>query len=215
MSLSVEAMQMSEVNAMRVALLSLAFILVASGMQCHGQQQTFFADTVLYNAVLDELFQTQLGDFKDHTKTDDIVLRFSSSNARELQIKITERRSHPPVYVLWRIPKDQPSIWEQVAAASSRLHTEDPKQIAATIRLERQAVDHPSERFEKLLKAFSGLRFSPAFSAGLILDGSQYDLWFQSLSNSTRFSLEGSPNGQPSDHPLILWMIAVKSEVDK
>ena len=47
------------------------------------------------------------------------------------------------------------------------------------------------------------------------MDAAGYDLWFDSLSNSTHFSLQGSPHGQPSDHPLILWMIAIRSEVDK
>lgn len=199
---------------MRVALLSLAFI-IPSSMLCNGQQQVVFADSVLYNAVLDEVFRTHLGDFRDQTKADEIVLRFSSSNTRELQIAITERKSQASSYVLWRIPKGQPSIWEQVAEVSSRLRTEDPRKIAATIHLERQTVDHPSAKLRRLLNAFSELRFSPAFNSGLILDSATYDLWFESLSNSTRFSLEGSPNGQPSDHPLILWMIAVRSEVDK
>ena len=200
---------------MRTKLLIPILLVVSLSTLSFAQQQTAFGDVALYKAVLDELFRTDLGNFADQGKADEIVLRFSSSSSRELQIAITERKAQAPVYRLWRVPKDQPSIWDQVAEISLRLRTEDPKKVAAAIHLEQKALDQPTERLRQLTKGFSQLRFPLSFNRGLIMDAAGYDLWFDSLSNSTHFSLQGSLHGQPSDHPLILWMIAIRSEVDK
>lgn len=200
---------------MRIKVLFLICFYVTLGSRSALSQEAVFGNVELYKAVLHELFANNASNFADHTKESAIVLRFSSSASREMQIMITQRKSQKPEIVLWRVPRGQPGIWDQVAQVSSRLQSEDPSRVAAAIHIERSTLPQPSEQLLQLVNRFSSLRFSPSLNRGLVIDPGDYDLWFESMSNRTHFSLQGSPFGEPSDHPLVLWMIAIRTEVDR
>jgi hypothetical protein len=178
-----------------------------------SQQQEAFADVALYNSVINQLFPTTTPNLKSHPNNGTIIARFSGSSIHEMQLEIDNVGSSDLQLILWRVPASSPTIWDQLSRSSQISSSRDPKQIASAIHIEKLTIPHAGSQLGDLVRKFSQLRFAPGVNEGVILDSTTYDLWFHSVSNDTHFSLQGSLNGSPSDHPLVLWMISLRSAV--
>lgn len=176
-----------------------------------SQRQEAFGDVALYNSVINQVFPTTTPSLRDRPNNGSIVARFSGSSIHEMQVEIDNVGSSDIQLTIWRVPASGPSIWKQISRSSQISSSRDPKQIASAINIEKLTIPHTGPQIGDLMRKFSQLSFAPGLNEGIILDSITYDLWFHSVSNDTHFSLQGTLKGSPSEHPLVLWMISLRS----
>ncbi len=193
--------------------LLLSTLLACGIMRSRAEENAAFGDTILYDGVVARLFPSVAPDAVVG-RSPIMILRFTYGIPQEIQISI-KGESGKETFETWRVPAGGPSIWDQVAALHSRLHTDDPGAIAKSINVEHLVIRQPSEQLKGIIMQFDRLAFSPALNEGVVLDGWQYELWFYSTGNSVHFSLGGPPGGISSRHPLIRWMASVRAAVER
>jgi hypothetical protein len=180
-------------------------------LSLRGQQKTAFADTKLYEAVLDRLFQYER--YKSA-----FVLRYSySSDSGELQIATQELKDNQISIEIWQLPHGAPTVWNQLAERSAKQDSElNVNKAAATIIVNHDSkIVQKSSDLGKLVTSGSKLQIPLAVDNRLFLDGSQFDLTLTSLSKDISISLRTSQRPEFSDNPIVRWMAQVRSGVEQ
>jgi hypothetical protein len=175
-----------------------------------GQRKAAFADTKLYEAVLDRLFQHER--YKSA-----FVLRYSYSDSGELQIAMQELKDNQISIEIWQLPHGAPTVWNQLAEQIAKQDSElDVNKAAATIILNRDSkIVQQSSELGKLVTSGSKLQIPLAADNRVFLEGSQFDLTLTSPSKDISVSLRTSQRPEFSDNPIVRWMAQVRSGVEQ
>lgn len=203
-----------------IALLLIGAIISNPYPQSSGSKQkasSFLPGPVeVYRKVLDLVFPRGEGDFKDRMKEATLILRYKPSFGPETQIQITKYKDQRIAEaVVWTVPKDNRSIWEQVNAALNKDGNRPHIAIAQAIKVERRLVNDP-DKLSTLLQHFASLNIPSQLDSSVTLDGYRFELWYETVSNNYYFCLTSDREDESSQpHPLIKWMVGVKSEMSK
>lgn len=175
------------------------------------QQVSAFADTKLYEEVIDRLFQSDSSGSEAGDR-----LRYTYCDSGEMQVVIRHEEGGDLRMELWRLPKGSPTVWEQLAALWRTVPGITAQEAANRIAIPRESssISRNSPMW-KILEAGHDLRITLAGRDGVFTDGSQYDFAVSSLSKTLRLSLSGPQDSRKSGDPVVRWMGRVRAALDR
>lgn len=163
-----------------------------------------------YRRVLDAVFPRNGGNFLKENKDFTLILRFLPSFGVESQINVTKFNDGKLEVITYNLPKDSQSISKQIDELLESNKSTGIEELAKRIKIEKQTVKD-TKKINELLRRYQALRFSPQLDTALTLDGTRFDIWYDSVSNQSYYSLVGGEIGQDkTDHLLVKWMNQVR-----
>lgn len=168
-----------------------------------------------YRRVVDLVFQRASGNFSDQHKEFALILRFKPAFDVESQINISKYNDGRFGVVTYTLPRGNQSISEQLNAILRQTGRENAEEMAKRINVRRQTITD-TRKVRQLLRRFAALRFTPQLDSSITLDGTGFQLWYETISNKAFYSLVGGdPGHDRSDHPLVRWMNEVRQTILK
>ena len=186
------------------------FLAAAVPVELDARQESAFADTRLYEAVLDRLFRVD-----SSTDVPTAQLRFTYCENGEMQIAIYSETNGGFRVQLWRVPKNTPTVWEQLERmwSSNRGLTVDEAIGVITLARESRSISRSAP--------LSGVIRARPRTVGLegrdeiILEAGRYELFIRSLGKSLSLSVQGPQDWRRSPDRIVRWMGQVRLEIDK
>lgn len=196
------------------ALFCLSLLLLTNLTAIGGTLRTGESDTTdsydTYQRVLDAVFPRSSGNFLKENKDFTLSLRFLPSFGVESQINTTKFNDGKLEVITYKLPKDSQSVSKQIDQLLESDKSISVEEMAKRVKIEKQTVKD-TKRVRELLRRYQALRFSPQLDTALTLDGTRFDIWYDSVSNQSYYSLVGGEIGQDkTDHPLVKWMNQVR-----
>lgn len=202
----------SVVRLRRVPVLRVFWVvlLAALSAKLSALQRSVFADTQLYEAVLERLFRID-----SPSDVSDERLRFTYCEDGEMQIVIHPEPNGGFQIQLWSLPKGAPTVWTQLETmwSSSRELTADEAVGRITLKRESKSISKSA--------ALSRIISARPVTVGLdgrqeiVLEVARYDLSFNSLSKSLSMTVYEPQDWRKSQDPIVRWMGQVRLEIDK
>lgn len=190
--------------------IALGLFLVCALFQAHAQSASAFADTKLYDAVLDRLFEhsIQLG-------SPEVKLRYTYCDLGEMQIVIRRLKNSDFQLDLWYLSPGVPNVWNQLAQLTSSNHKLNAEAAAASIKMNRKMLDvGKSTALAELLDG-AGLVSIPLLNQNTVtLDGMAYGVAVRSTSENLTLTLQGPQHSEESNSQMIRWMGKVRSSIE-
>jgi hypothetical protein len=188
----------------------LVLVLMCTIGQAHAQNPSAFADTKLYDAVLDRLFQHDV-----QPGSPEIQLRYTYCDVGEMQIVVRKLKNSDFQLDVWYLPPDAASVWNQLAQLTSSNHTLNVEAAAASIRTSRKMVTaRNSTSLAKLFDEASLLSIPLLNQNTISLDGMAYGSAVRSISEDMSLTLQGPQHSDESNSQMIRWMGNVRSSVE-
>jgi hypothetical protein len=188
----------------------LTLVVVGLGMGHASQKPRAFADIALYEAVLNQLFDTASHKGRSESTT---ILRYTHGDAAEMQLAFNRVGQFYRVE-RWGLPAGARSVWQQLAQLASSDVPLSQETAVRAIKIERAtgviAADSPIGR---LLQQASSLRVELSGSDEFFLDGAEYVIAISSVGRDLRLRLQGPADGERSSDPAIRWMAQVRREL--
>jgi len=175
----------------------------------------------IHDQVLGALFPVPSGDLKLYEYRVVVRVLPSFDPAKHAIIRAKQDGTFEVVRYVQKNQKT--SVWYQMLDMQEETGLQDPKALAARIPVEEQRVNISRGELLNLLERLSKLRISPFLAdsvlpgpsgKGVCVDGTSYDLWFETADGQAHFSLYCSISGYEAfEHPLMLWMEEVTSSI--
>ena len=161
-------------------------LLVCAIGQARGQNASAFADTKLYDTVLDRLFQHDV-----QPGSAEIQLRYTYCDVGEMQIIVHKLKNSVFRIDVLHLPPGAPNVWNQLA----QLANSNPKLTAdaavASIRMIGTTVTVPTaSAFAKRLDESSSLSIPLLSQNTITLDGMAYGIAVRSTSEDLSLTLQ-------------------------
>jgi hypothetical protein len=190
------------------AVLSLLAIF-ATGI-ARGQDSTAFADTKLYDAVLDRLFQHDV-----RPGSSEIQLRYTYCDRGEMQVVIHKLKNSDFSLDVWYVATGSPNIWRQLAGLIQSNRTLTSETAASLVKINHKAVVAPSgTALGALLDKADSLSIRLLNHSTVTLDGMAYGISIRSISEDASLTFQGPQQAEQSDSQLIRWMGQVRSGLE-
>src|SRR5580698_816020 len=178
----------------------------------HAMAQTpaAFADTKLYDAVLDRLFQhdVQVG-------SPEVQLRYTYCDVGEMQIVLHKLKNSDFRLDVSYLPPGASNVWNQLAQLTNSNSKLTADAGAASIRMIRRTVTIQSATaLNKLLDESSSLSIPLLYQNTIALDGMAYGVAVRSISEDLSLTLQGPQHSDESKNQLIRWMGQVRLDVE-
>jgi hypothetical protein len=165
-----------------------------------------------YNRVLDLLFPREEGDFL--SKEFILVLRFRPSFDPESQVNITKYKDGRTEVILYTLSSKK-NVHYQLIDIRKQLGSDDAQVLAGAIPVQKKVLKSLSTELQRLVNQFANLRFSPKLDTSLYLDPTQYEMWYETVSNEVYFSFAGPETGKRHyENPIINWMNKVLQTIE-
>ena len=178
--------------------------------QTVGQGSTF-ADTSLYESVVERLFQHQ-----PQGRSSETELRYTYGDSGELQVLIRDTGADRISVEIWHVPKGSPSIWNQLAALAAKRSSLNAQQAASLIKVERKSLTIPkSAALARLLEDGRSLSVPLTGDNTITLDGMAYGLTIRSVSRNLSVTFQAPQRSLDSQSEIVRWMGEVRTEVDR
>lgn len=180
-----------------------------------GQDASAFADTKLYDAVLDRLFQHDV-----RPGSSEIQLRYAYCDKGEMQIVIHKLRNSDFSLEVWYVAADSPNVWKQVAELVKPNRTMSPESAANLIKINHKTVvARNGTSLGALLDKADSLSISLLNPSTVTLDGMAYTISIRSISEDASLTFQGPQQSEQSNSQLIRWMgqvrLSVESEIKR
>ncbi len=189
---------------------ALLLLLMCAFGHAVAQNPSAFADTKLYDAVLDRLFQHDV-----QAGSPEVQLRYTYCDVGEMQIVVRRLKNSDFLLDISYLPPGASNVWNQLA----QLTNSNPKLTAdtavASIRMIRRTVTIQSATaFAKLLDESSSLSIRLLHQNTIALDGMAYAIAVRSISEDLNLTLQGPQHSDESNNQLIRWMGQVRFGVE-
>jgi hypothetical protein len=187
---------------------ALTILLVATKASA---QQSSFADTQLYDAVLDHLFIHNA----TQRRIAELELRYTYCSASEMQLLIRTNTNEFQVES-WDLPPGKPNVWDQLGSLATPGLT--PERAAALISLRHESLTVPKNTpLGSLIEQANSLTIAVTPDQTTTLDGMEYRLSVLSLAKDLSITLRKPEYADARDtkNAVIGWMIRVRAEFEK
>lgn len=189
---------------------ALLLFLMCAFDHARAQNTSAFADTKLYDAVLDRLFQHDV-----QAGSPEVQLRYTYCDVGEMQIVVRKLKNSDFRLDISYLPPGASNVWNQLA----QLTDSNPKLTAdaavASIRMIRRTVIiQNGTALAKLLDDASSLSIPLLHQNTIALDGMAYGIAARSISEDLSLTLQGPQHSGESNNQLIRWMGQVRSNVE-
>jgi hypothetical protein len=188
---------------------ALALLTVLAIGIARGQDASAFADTKLYDAVLDRLFQHDV-----LPGSSEIQLRYAYCDKGEMQIVIHKVRNSDFSLEVWYVA-DSPNVWKQLAGLVQPNRTLTPESAASLIKINHKTVvARSSTTLGVSLDKAASLSIPLLNPSTVTLDGMAYAISIRSISEDASLTFQGPQQAEQSDNQLIRWMGQVRLSVE-
>jgi hypothetical protein len=175
-----------------------------------AQNPSAFADTKLYDEVLDRLFQH---DFQAGSQ--EVQLRYTYCDVGEMQIVVRKLKYSDFRLDISYIPPDASNAWHQLAQLTNSNPKLTADEAVASIRMIRRTVTiQNATALAKRLDQSSSLSIPLLHPNSITLDGMAYGIAVRSISENLSLTLEGPQHSDESTSQLIRWMGQVRLGVE-
>jgi hypothetical protein len=193
----------------RVCAILMVFMMCALGI-ARGQDSSAFADTKLYDSVLDRLFQHAV-----RPGTSEIQLRYSYCDQGEMQVVVHRLQNSDFSLDVWFVPPGSPNIWRQLAGLAQANPTLNPETAVGLLKLSHKTVvEHSTTAFAAVLDKATSLSIPLLSGSTVTLDGMAYGIAVRSISEDASLTFQGPQQADKSDNQVIRWMGQVRSNLD-
>jgi len=176
----------------------------------HPQDPSLFADLRLYEGMLERLLQHEV-----QPRSSEIELRYTHSNAGEMQI-VAHRLSNDDFRLEVRyVPAGSPTLWNQLAKVATSQPTLTPEGAAQLMKIEqKRVVAKRGTPLGKLLDAAESVSI-PVVNRNLFpLEGMKYGFALRSAMEEITLTIWGPQAPEKSEYELIRWMGQVRLGVE-
>ena len=135
-----------------------------------------------------------------------LILRFLPSFEAESQIVISGWNDDTPAVTTYTLV-DKTQTISSITDSQNIRGIEDPAEIAKLIKVQKKELTPSPPEVKALMSRFLALRLSPNLSRDAVLDGTRYDLEYQTFSNRLQFVLSDETS------PVVQWMNQIKKVV--
>lgn len=197
----------------RYLYLFLTFLFVGNSLsygQGQTQDATAFADTKLYDAVVDQAFRH---DFS--VGSSEIQLRYTYCDAGELQIVIGKQENTKFDLQVWYVRSGTPNLWNQLATLVSSNPNIDAASAASKLNISRKTLTiSNSDKLAELIDRSNSLSVRLLRPSTITLDGTAYSVEVRSVAEDLSVTLQGPQDSGQSDSSLIRWMGEVRANIE-
>ncbi|HTV08391.1 MAG TPA: hypothetical protein VMD97_05030 [Candidatus Aquilonibacter sp.] len=182
-------------------------LLLFSFAHARGQVSQAFADTRLYDAVLDILFQHETV-----RGVPEVQLRYTYCDVGEMQIVIHKLADSRFRLDIWYVPSSSPNVWKQLAEIAQSRPTLNAETAAKLIKISHETLDtRASPDLTNLLGEADRLSIPVLNQNAIVLDGMAYGIAVRSVSENLNLTLQGPQRADESNSQLIHWMGQIRS----
>ena len=174
-----------------------------------GQESSAFADTRLYDAVLERLFQhdVQQGPLE-------VQLRYTYCNLGENQIVIHKLGNSDFRLDVWYVAAGIPNIWNQLAHFVRSNPTLNADNAIGLIKMNHKTIVVHNTVLTTLIEKASSLSIPLLNPSTVTLDGMAYGLAVRSIAEDVNVTLQGPQQSDTSANQLIRWMGQIRSSTE-
>jgi hypothetical protein len=191
-------------------LVALLLLLVCLFGHAKAQNPSAFADTKLYDAVLDRLFQHDV-----QTGSPEIQLRYTYCDVGEMQIVVRKLKSSDFQLDILYLPPGASNVWNQLAQLINSKPKLTANAAAVSIRMIRRTITiQNTTALAKLLDESGSLSIPLLHQNTITLDGMAYGIAVRSISEDMSLTLQGPQHSDESNSQLIRWMGRVRLGVE-
>jgi hypothetical protein len=175
-----------------------------------AQNPSAFADTKLYDDVLDRLFQHDV-----QAGVPEVQLRYTYCDAGEMQIVVRKLKTSDFRLDISYLPPGAPNVWNQLGKLTNSDPNLTPDTAVGAIRMIRRTVTIQSATaLAKLLDESSSFSIPLLRQSTIALDGMAYGIAVRSISEDLSLTLQGPQHSDESNDQLIRWMGKVRLSVE-
>lgn len=173
-----------------------------------AQDLPAFADTALYERVIERLFRSEAP-----ARLGEVRLRYTSSDEGEMQISIWRQHQNPIQVQLWLLPEGAPTVWRQLGTFWRRDRAITTEEAARRITIKHISTSIPPTG--ELARILSARPVTARLDDGdlLILEAASYQLFVSSLSKTVMLAVQGPQDWRRSKDQVVRWMGQVRSAV--
>jgi hypothetical protein len=189
------------------ALAGLALLLTAGIL---GPEQTSFADSALYESVVERLFA-----IPKESRTY-MRFRYVYWSHGEMQIIVRDTGGGAAELELWRLPSGSKTIWDQLSILAGSVPNVRPEDAVSKIRIVRETKSvKPNSALSQMLGESRQLRIAPVAGERVLLEAATYQFNVKSPSLNLEVSLQGPQDWRKSPDQLIRWIGRIREAVEK
>lgn len=189
----------------------LVFFSICALGTARGQDSSAFADTRLYDAVLERLFQYDV-----QPGSSEVQLRYTYCDAGEMQVVIHKLGNSDFRLDIWYVMAGFPNIWNQLAHLIQSNPTLNADNAIRLIKINHKTVvAHNTTALAALIGKASSLSIHLLNPSTVTLDGMAYGLSVRSIAEDVNVVLQGPQQADKSNNQLIRWMGQVRSSIEQ
>jgi hypothetical protein len=187
------------------------FISAASTKPCKnqadGQRNDKCYGICFYAKVLDRVFPREAFDGREELRL--ITFRVLPTRRAEWQVVICEKHDGKFKVVYYDSPKEG-NIWSYIGEMNPRQEEPDLESIVHGLHIDVKTIDAAPTVLETKIHSFLGAGIPANLETDAVLDGAQYELWEETVSNSIHVSItDNEPFPGAKLPPIARWMVEI------